>query len=412
MNKKYIIMAVIFAAVLIFLSLSMRWLVGQNNAGYYMIKQSLGSGKMTVIDKPGWFWRGGAKIDKYNMSDTYYFSKNDLDGGSGKDAVAILVRFGGGGTAFVDGSVKYKMPNGIDKVRNLDKKLILHEDFRNYKNIQADLVRQYVAQVLKNTASIMKAEDSYAGRKGEFNSLFDRQLREGIFATTTKQIIAKDAEGNELTETIAEISLGENGLPIIAVESMFKKYGVELLSASIKDIDYDERIDNLIIKKQNAEQAKIIARAQAEQAKQDAITAEQQGLARKATAEAEENVQKIREVTQAKKNKEVAILKAQQKKEVAILEKEEAEYKAQAKIVEKQAEAKANALLVKAGLTPLQKANIDKETKIGVAAELAKVKVPSIVVGGGSNGSNPMDALGIKMLMDINDKISNSKLNK
>ena len=49
------------------------------------------------------------------------------------------------------------------------------------------------------------------------------------------------------------------------------------------------------------------------------------------------------------------------------------------------------------------------ETRIGVARELAKANVPNIVIGGGDGGANPMEAVGIKYLMDINDKLSKRK---
>jgi len=32
--------------------------------------------------------------------------------------------------------------------------------------------------------------------------------------------------------------------------------------------------------------------------------------------------------------------------------------------------------------------------------------MPNIVISGGANGSNPLDAVGVKFLMDINEKLS------
>lgn len=47
------------------------------------------------------------------------------------------------------------------------------------------------------------------------------------------------------------------------------------------------------------------------------------------------------------------------------------------------------------------------KTKIGVAKELSKANVPGIVISGNdSNGSSPMNAVGLKYLMDINDKLT------
>lgn len=124
-------------------------------------------------------------------------------------------------------------------------------------------------------------------------------------------------------------------------------------------------------------------------------------------------LQKIKAVTRVKKEKEVEELRALKEKnvakltaekelEVAKLAKESAEQEAMGMLVKKEAEAKANRLLVQAGLTPSEKAQIDKDIKIGLARELAKIALPKIVVSGGSgNGkSDPMDAVGLKMLLD------------
>lgn len=93
--------------------------------------------------------------------------------------------------------------------------------------------------------------------------------------------------------------------------------------------------------------------------------------------------------------------------EVAKMNRQSSEEKAKALLIQKEAEAKSNELLVKAGLTPKEKAEIERDTKIGVARELAKVNVPSIVVSGDKNGNvSPMDAIGVNMLLDINNKIS------
>jgi len=373
--------------------------IGNNNAGYYKIKQGRLSGDLSVIDKPGMHMQNFGIETEYTVSDTYYFSKSDLDGGAGKDAQAIQVRFVGGGTGEISGSVKYKLPTTEDK------RIRLHKDYRSYRAIQDDLVRQYTAQVLQNTSTIFTAEQTYSGSKGEFNMIFEEQLRDGIYKTKSRQIKTKDADGNDLVTTIVEIQKDADGKPIIAVESVFKKYGIELMQVSVKDIDYDEKIDTLIVQKQEAEQQRILARANAEKAKQDAITAIEQGKAKIAQAKAEEDVKKQRAITQAEQQKDVAILKAEEQKRVAELNKEKAELEASALLTKKEAEAQANKLLVQAGLTPKEKAEIDMKTKIGVAEQLSKVAVPKIIIGNGQNGTGPMDAISVNMLLDIIEKM-------
>lgn len=59
-------------------------------------------------------------------------------------------------------------------------------------------------------------------------------------------------------------------------------------------------------------------------------------------------------------------------------------------------------------VTPLERATIDKETKIGVAQALSAIKLPTYVVasGNGGNGNTAMDAMGLKMMTDLVDKMS------
>jgi hypothetical protein len=71
---------------------------------------------------------------------------------------------------------------------------------------------------------------------------------------------------------------------------------------------------------------------------------------------------------------------------------------------EGEAKAAANRALVAAGLTPAEKAEWDYKTAVGVAEALANSKVqwvPSVMFGGNGSGNNAMDAVGLKMLMDI-----------
>lgn len=57
--------------------------------------------------------------------------------------------------------------------------------------------------------------------------------------------------------------------------------------------------------------------------------------------------------------------------------------------------------MVQAGLTPLEKARIEKETKVEVARELAKMNVPTTIITGGSNSSPTESLLQTKLIKDI-----------
>ena len=356
-----------------------------NTFGNYQVKQAAVTGDITVKNDAGLYWQGFGSITTYPISEDVDFETENLE-----------VRFNDGSVAKVKGTVKFRLPSNPEKQKEL------HRDYATYENVERDLIIRNVGEALSNTATFMVAEDSYAAGRAVFSDLAMQQLKEGIFKTSTKTVDVIDTDGTKFKKKEIRIVYDAEGKPEIQKESTLKYYGIEVVQFVVNDFKYDEKIEDLIARKKDAEQNKVVAMANAEKAKQDAITAEEQGKARVAEAKAKAEVEKI-----------TAVVEAQKKAEVAKLEAEQAKYEAQ-KIAEKgKAEAEVAKQKVIAGLTPLEKATIEKETQIGVAAELAKVKFPeTMVISGGngtSGGANPFDAVGLKALYDLSKQMSEDK---
>ncbi len=99
--------------------------------------------------------------------------------------------------------------------------------------------------------------------------------------------------------------------------------------------------------------------------------------------------------------------KAEQEYEVARLEALKANEVKKRIIAEGEAEAAANRAKVAAGLTPQERAEWDYKTKVGVAEAVAKVQLPTVVMGGGANGGNQtMDIMSLKFATDLVEKLS------
>jgi regulator of protease activity HflC (stomatin/prohibitin superfamily) len=371
----------IVAAVAMVLGLTMvGYLFETNDAGYVQVKQAAGTGNMTVRVQPGLYPQMFADIHQYKISDVYDFNSTEE---------RIAVRFQDSATADISGQIKYKLPMDEPSV------LLIHQDFRSDQAVTSQLIRQVVAAAIKQTATLFDAEEVYSTRRSDFIQLVNEQIKAGIYATTFKESLAVDENGNKFIQrTVVPRMSAETGRPVISEVSAFKRYNVELIQLVINDIDFDEKTDALIAKRKEAEQEQVVAKATAERAKQDTITTTEQGKARVAEAEAAALVEKKTAVINAEREKEVA----EQNALKAIEEKK-------AIIAKGEAEAEAAALKVAAGLTPLDKANIDKETAIGVAEKLAQVRFPQMmVIGGGGNGQgplNPFDAVGLKSFIDI-----------
>lgn len=366
-----------------------------NNFGNYQIKQAAATGNITVKNDAGLYLQMFGSITTYPVSEDVDFETENLQ-----------VRFNDGSVAKVKGTVKFKMPTNPEKQKEL------HKDYANYKNVERDLIIRNVAEALSNTATYMVAEDSYAAGRATFSDLAMQQLKDGIFKTSTKIVDVIDTDGTKFKKKEIRVVYDEHGNPVIQKPSLLKHYGIEILQFVVNDFEYDDKINELIARKKDAEQNKVVAMANAEKAKQDAITAEEQGKARIAEAKANAEVKKATEVTEAEKRAKVAKIKAEQDKEVARLAAEQAKFEAEKTKAQGEAEAYAAKKKVEAGLTPLEKATIEKETKIGIAQALAQVQFPSsMVISGGSDGSsvNPFEAVGLKSLYDLSEKMATKK---
>lgn len=385
MIKQFIgIFGIIGAIVLVICSAQ---LFETNTFGNYQVKQAAVTGDITVKNDAGLYWQGFGSITTYPVSEDVDFETENLE-----------VRFNDGSVAKVKGTVKFRLPSNPEKQKEL------HRDYATYENVERDLIIRNVGEALSNTATFMVAEDSYAAGRAVFSDLAMQQLKEGIFKTSTKTVDVIDTDGTKFKKKEIRIVYDAEGNPEIQKESTLKYYGIEIVQFVVNDFKYDEKIEDLIARKKDAEQNKVVAMANAEKAKQDAITAEEQGKARVAEAKAKAEVEKI-----------TAVVEAQKKAEVAKLEAEQAKYEAQ-KIAEKgKAEAEVARQKVNAGLTPLEKATIEKETAIGVAQQLANVKFPDTMVisGAGANGgANPWDAVGLNQMMEITAKIKDARMIK
>jgi regulator of protease activity HflC (stomatin/prohibitin superfamily) len=378
--------------------------------GEIHVKQAAVTGTMSTRAEEGLYLQMFGKITKYYRTWETYLSNDALDGGSSSDTAATTVRFGDGGTAEIGSVTQWRMPLVDDQI------IKIHRNYRSFTSLAAQ-VRQWVIEVEKQTASTFKADETYSTRRGEFSQLITDQISNGLYATTTVEILTPTNETDETglavmgTATRVVVKTDESGAPIVIKPGIFQEYNLELVNHTLKDIDYDETIDALIAQKKKAEQEKAVAITNAEKARQDAITAEEEGKARIAIARADEEVKKITAVTQEEAKKAVAVLNGEQQVAVARLEREAAEEAAAARLVTERAEAQANQLKVTAGLTPQQKAEWDYKIADVVSKNLASVDLPEMMIFGGGEGSpmNPWDAVGLESFMKISDRISNQE---
>lgn len=390
LNAKHII--ALFCGAIAIILLCLLGKIGEDVKNeQIVINQMPFSGRMCYWTTPGYKWQWFGKTHKYYKTQQFWFGSEDDD--KEKLGNPIPVIFNDASEGMIYGSLRVKLPTDELHLSRIQ------TDYNGMERLMDELVRPTVCKVIYASGPLMSAFESYAEKKNDLLFYITDQLNNGVYKTTVKKTETKDPITGEVKVIkIADLIPDDNaaGGYKRSESSPFAYYGLEIGQVSVSTIDYSEKVKQQIAQQQEANMLIQTSKAKSAAAQQEAVRAEEEGKALAAKAKWEQE-----------KVKAVAVTKAQQEYEVAALEAKKAEEVAKKVKAEGEAKAAANRALVNAGLTPLERATIEKETKIGVAQALSGVKLPTYVVAGGSNGvGTAMDAMGLKMMTDLVDKMS------
>ena len=409
MNVKLIGAGIIALVSLIVVAAGWNGLVGYNNFENYQVYTSP-TGSVSVIDKPGYYFKAFGKVDTYPRAMEVEFTE--------KNGGAIRTTFNDGGTADVSSFMRIGFPTA-EKER-----LLVHQQFSaNPKNV-ADSARNHLTNCIKAAGPVMSASENQASRKSEFNQIVEEQLANGLFKMRRTEIElsdlatieeGRDENGNKITkEKKAKVQATEivndakTGKPVVIQVSPLIQYGIGVLQFSITEIEYDKQtLAQFAAKKDsylNAEKSK----AQRQEEVQQRLMVEEKGRRQVADVQADENQKRERALIQAGQEADVAVINktkavtaAEQKTEVALQAKKEAEtlkeiarIKAETAELEKKAaisvaEARQKSIELGGGISEEKRvlAEIAADRDAKVAAALAGLKVPSVVIVGGEGKS-------------------------
>lgn len=341
-------------------------------------------------------WGNTYEYNKTSQVEFTGVTKNEEGYVADGDNPGAAVTFNDRGRGFLIGSLRVVLP--IDE-QHMSK---IQQDFGSEQALISTLVRPTLYKVVTSCGPLMSSLESVSETRTDLIQYITDQLNNGVYKTKTQKITVI----NELTgdsDIVAKAELIADGNAPGGYKrqevSPFSQYGIVCNLVSITDIKYDKATQDQIDAQKAANLAVVTAKTKSLEAIQKTILVTEQGKQAAETAKWKQEEIKAKEVTKAQQEYEVAELAAKTAQQVALKVKAEGE-----------AKAAANAALVRAGLTPLEAATIKKETAIGIAHELAQSNVqwvPSVMYGGGASGNNSaMDAVGLKMLMDIVEKMN------
>lgn len=397
MIKKTKILGISAAAVGVVVLCLLSSLVEDADKSKNYVCQMIGTGRYSVWTDGGLQWQGLGTVREYSKTSQIEFTeleKNDDGYVAGGENPAASTTFNDKGRGFIVGSFRVVLPTDEQNMMKIQR------DFGSEKALINNLVRPTLYKVVTSCGPLMSSLESVSETRTDLIHYITDQLNNGVYKTRSRKIEAiNEVTGETEVRTQAEI-ITDNGSPggyKRQENSPFAQYGITCGLVSITDIKYDKATQSQIDAQKQANLAVITAKTQATKAAQDAITIEEQGKAAAAKAKWEQE-----------KAKAVAITKAEQEREVSRLAAEKAKFDKEKIIAQGQAEAEANRLKVQAGLTPQEKAEWDYKTAVGIAEALANSKVqwvPQVMMGGTQGGNAAMDAVGLKMLMDVSNSI-------
>ena len=393
-QKVRAIVALVIVIALAFLSLKL--FEDANKSKNYVVQMPI-SGHYHTWTDGGLQWQGFGRVEEYSKTSQVEFTgvqANENGYLAIGDNPAAQATFNDNGRGMIIGSFRVVLPNDA---QNMEK---IQRDFGSERALINNLVKPTLYKVVTACGPLMSSLQSVSETRTDLIFYITDQLNNGVYKTKTyKTEVVNELTGDKEIRTQANIIENPNAVGGYERQevSPFSMYGITCGLVSITDIKYDRETQNQIDAQKQANLVAITAKTKSLEAIQRTVQITEEGKAAAEKAKWEQE-----------KEKAIAVTKAEQEREVSRLAAEKAEFDKKRVIAEGEAEAAANRAKVAAGLTPQERAEWEYKTKVGVAEAFSKVNLPRIVLSGekGGSGSTAMDAVGLKMLMEMANEVS------
>ncbi|MPQ47801.1 hypothetical protein GCQ56_12390 [Marinifilum sp. N1E240] len=361
--------------------------------GYQYFVVYPNGGKDAVMTE-GIKWRGFAKIIPWQK----YIDVKVVSKGEKKDNIEgvmspIPIRFIDQVTASAKLSTRFQLPT--DKESFIEMAI----EFRSLQNLAHNTLIPTVREVVSNTGYMFAAQDYISGSASDFRVAVEDQLKAGAYSVekleyrdTIISAIEEDNRAVKEIQTRYEVKKRKDASgKLIRIPHDINENNIIVAQVIVDDVILEE-----VFKKRLEAQRDESAKRQLEQQKiKTAKDAQARIVAEGERDKAGERVTQEKEQVKALISIETKLKQEETNKRLAAIALETEKLKSAAKKVAADAESYQNAKLVSAGLTPQERAQIEKEIAIGVAKEIAKIKFPDVMItgDGGKNGKMPLESL-------------------
>lgn len=319
----------------------------------------------------------------------------------------VSVRFIDKVTASVYPSVRFQLPSDPQAF------IKIVETYRTPENLVMNTLVPTVSEQLKNITFMFTADEYVSGGATIYRAEIEDVLKNGAYSFAKEIVsdtifseVALSGDGSDAVNRkrdIREIRVFEKNKKILKDGvAIRKKHEITENNIITAQVIIDEILLDPNYEGKLKEQMNLAAQAVVENQKVIAAKAKQQSIIAEGERDkAQERVNQEKEQVAKLIAIETQVKEEESKRQLAQINEQTEIIKARATKVTADAEAYKNSRLVSAGLTPLEKAKIEKETRVEVAKEIAKMNVPSTIIMGGG-GSNATEALlQTKLIKDL-----------
>jgi len=393
--KHYVIGGVVLVCLMVALVLGGQ-IVSTVERGTYQIKQAAVTGTMTAHMDPGMFGQWFGDVVIFPKAETFYFTKDEYEGESYDQS--IEVRFVDGSICDISGTVRIVYPTTEDSAIDL----VAKHGFKDKRDIEHKLILPTLRNILRQTANMMTARESYAEKRADFVAWAWDQLEHGAYETKNEdREVIDPISGDKTIKSFKVIKLDKEGNPLHRDNPMV--CGMTLENFEIKIFEYSDKVQKQIATQQEALMDVATAIAKSKKAEQEKLRAKAEGEANVMRSKYEKEQEKVKAVVKAQQDKEVGVLHAEKKRDVEELDAQAAAFEKKANILRGEGEgARKRAVLSADGA-------LEKKLEAWVQAQqfwaqaYAARKVPNMYfAGGGKSGGSPdQNTLDLSTMMSV-----------
>lgn len=307
--------------------------------------------------------------------------------------------------ANAEATVRFSIPSDEESF------LKLAHEYRSPENLLRTALLPAFKETLQANASLMAAEEYYAGGRTEFNSEFENQMSNGIFLVKREEINVRSSRTTPGSANAAlgtdQEQYGEDSKTIFVVKKVigsdgqpkrksqrFTDFGITVVSALVTDMNPNQKFIERMQLKQKASADRAIAREQRVQEEEQRLLAIARGEREVAERQAQAKVEQIQKTTEAETDKQLAITNAEKLKAQAAITKdtaqinlEKARIEAETQRTLAEAEAYQKKVILEADNALAQKLDAEVQIQRLWADAFARRNVPTNVFGGGQGGA-------------------------